>query len=110
MRPCIKISNQSEKITNPGIKNVMRFYRGKNMLCDLLYLEDKEEALKKTIAKKEPVRFNHPATDYAGFVLKSYDRAESLLAKVMENGGKRIEAPKSLSYIKEFKQNQPNIA
>ncbi len=47
MRPCIKISNQSEKITNPGVKNVMRFYRGNNMLCDLLFLEEEEEALKK---------------------------------------------------------------
>jgi nicotinate phosphoribosyltransferase len=107
MRPCIKISNQSEKITNPGVKNVMRFYRGNNMLCDLLFLEEEEEALKNKIVQKEPVRFNHPATDYAGFVLKTYDHAEPLLAKVMENG-KRIEAPKSLSYIKEYKQNQIN--
>jgi nicotinate phosphoribosyltransferase len=107
MRPCIKISNQSEKITNPGVKNVMRFYRGKNMLCDLQYLEEEENALKEKIVKREPVRFNHPATDYAGFVLKTYEYAEPLLAKVMENG-KRIEATKSLSGIREHKQNQIN--
>jgi nicotinate phosphoribosyltransferase len=107
IRPCIKTSNQSEKITNPGVKNVMRFYRGKNMLCDLLYLEEEENALKEKITKIEPVRFNHPSTDYAGFVLKSYEHAEPMLTKVMENG-KRIEEPKSLTNIREYKQNEIN--
>jgi nicotinate phosphoribosyltransferase len=105
--PCIKISNQSEKITNPGVKNVMRFYRGKNMLCDLLYLEEEEAVLRDKIVKREPVRFNHPSTDYAGFVLRSYDYAEPLLSRVMEKG-KRIDTPGSLSDIKVHKQNQIN--
>ncbi|MBN2401639.1 MAG: nicotinate phosphoribosyltransferase [Spirochaetes bacterium] len=104
-RPCIKISNQSEKITNPGVKNVMRFYRGENMLCDLLYLEEEEHALKNKIAKKEPVRFNHPSTDYAGFILRSYDRALPLLARVMKSG-RRINASVDISGIKDYRQSE----
>jgi nicotinate phosphoribosyltransferase len=107
VKPCIKISNQSEKITNPGVKNVMRFYRNNNMLCDLLYLEEEEAGLKEKIVKKEFVKFNHPSADYAGFVVKSYDHAEPLLAKVIENG-KRIEASRSLPDIREYRQMQIN--
>ncbi len=108
IRPCIKISNQSEKITNPGVKNVMRFYRGKNMLCDLLYLEEEEAVLKERIIGKEYIRFNHPSTDYAGFVLKFYDCAEPLLVKVMEKG-KRINGSRSLSEIRDYRQSQVNL-
>ena len=105
IRPCIKISNQTEKITNPGVKNIMRFYRGSNMLCDLLYLEDEEAELQKKIAGKERVMFNHPSTDYAGFVLRNYDYAEPLLFKVMENG-KRLNAASELSSIREHRQKE----
>ena len=105
IRPCIKISNQTEKITNPGVKNIMRFYRGGNMLCDLLYLEDEEAELKNKIAGKEAIRFNHPSTDYAGFVLRNYDRAEPLLASVMENG-RRTNCAAELSSIREHRQKE----
>ncbi len=107
IRPCIKISNQSEKITNPGIKNIMRFYNRGNMICDLIYLEEEEESLIKKIAKKEPIRFNHPATDYAGFTLKTYENAKPLLEKFMESG-KRIVPAAALSGIREYRQSEIN--
>ncbi|MFH0975043.1 MAG: nicotinate phosphoribosyltransferase [Spirochaetota bacterium] len=107
MKPCLKISNQSEKITNPGVKNIMRFYKNGNMLCDLMYLEEEEESLQNMIEKKEPVRFNHPAAEYEGFVLTNYDRAAPLLSKVIEKG-KRINAHAELSGIKEFRQSEIN--
>jgi nicotinate phosphoribosyltransferase len=107
IKPCIKISNQSEKITNPGIKNIMRFYKGNTMLCDLLYLEEEERDLLNKIEKKDPIRFNHPATDYSGFVLKEYDYAKPLLKKVMEKG-KRISAPVPLTEIKKYRQDEIN--
>lgn len=105
MKPCIKISNQSEKITNPGIKNIMRFFRGNSILCDLLYLEEESRELEEKIFKKEPIKFNHPSAEYAGFVLKKYDSARPLLSKVME-GGKRIRDHVPLSQIKEFRHKE----
>lgn len=103
LRPCIKISNQTEKITNPGQKNIMRFYQDGFMLCDLLYLEDEAAELKSVIERGAPIRFNHPATDYAGFTLKTYDHAEPLLEKVMEKG-KRIIPAVPLSEIRAFRK------
>ncbi len=85
--PRIKISNQAEKITNPGVKNIMRFCNEKNqMLADLIYLGEEEAELEKAIARKAPVRFNHPATDYAQFILSDYASARKLLAPVMKDG------------------------
>jgi nicotinate phosphoribosyltransferase len=105
--PCIKISNQSEKITNPGIKNIMRFYNHGIMICDLLYLEEEEETLNKNVSRKESIRFNHPSTDYAGFTLKIYDSAKPLLGKVMVNG-KKLANSAALSDIREFRQAEIN--
>ena len=85
--PCIKISNQAEKMTNPGIKNVMRFYNGSGqMLADLLYLEEEEGELEERASERRPLRFNHPSTDYAHFTLSDYASVKKLLAPVMKDG------------------------
>jgi nicotinate phosphoribosyltransferase len=107
VKPCIKISNQSEKITNPGIKNVMRFFKNNKILCDLLYLDAEEHELMQKIKKKKNIYFNHPSTDYEGFMLRDFDFSEPLLTKVMK-GGKRIYNPVSLIEISEYRQNQMN--
>lgn len=107
VKPCIKISNQSEKITNPGIKNIMRFYKNDNMLADLIYLEEEENKLLSAVQRKSPIKFNHPSTDYAHFVLKDYDNAKPLLAKVMEKG-KRLSQSVYLTEIKDFRQGEIN--
>ncbi|MBN2042159.1 MAG: nicotinate phosphoribosyltransferase [Spirochaetes bacterium] len=107
VRPCIKISNQSEKITNPGIKNVMRFYKNGNMLADLMYLEEEENELISAVRNKAPVKFNHPSTEYEHFVLKDYDRAEPMLTRVMKNG-KRLSESMALSDLKEYRQKEIN--
>ncbi|OHD62702.1 MAG: nicotinate phosphoribosyltransferase [Spirochaetes bacterium RBG_13_51_14] len=104
--PRIKISNQAEKITNPGVKNTMRFYNEKGQaLADLIYLEDEAEDLARMIAQKEPIRFNHPATDYAKFTLKEYSTAAPQLAPVMLKGKIAGDAP-SLQIIKERRQRE----
>ncbi len=85
--PCIKISNQPEKITNPGVKNILRFHNGDGqMLADLLYLEGGKRALLDKTARHSPVRFNHPASEYASFVMKNYSSAEVLLVPVLKDG------------------------
>ncbi len=106
--PSIKISDQSEKITNPGIKNIMRFYddRGE-MLADLLYLEEERDSIVERIRNSEKIRFNHPATEYEGFTMKKYSRADALLAPVMNKG--KISAPlPSLEEIRERREREIN--
>lgn len=85
--PCIKLSNQPEKVTNPGVKNIMRVYgEDGQMKADLLYLEEEADDLLAHIARKKPLRFNHPISDFAGFVMEDYGYAETLLVPVMMNG------------------------
>lgn len=104
--PCIKISNQSGKITDPGIKNVMRFSNGENiMLADLIYLESEEEDLRKMIEKRGPVRFNHPSAEYSHFTMRDYSHTEKLLRQVMKSG-KRMEAIPGLTEIQKYRQKQ----
>lgn len=94
--PCIKLSNQPEKVTNPGVKNIMRVYgEDGQMKADLLYLEEEAEELQAHIAGKKPLRFNHPISDFAGFVMEDYGFAETLLVPVMVKG-KPVEGLPSL--------------
>jgi len=103
LEPCIKISNQSEKITNPGSKNVLRFYdKDGQMLADLIYLESEHDELMARVTGKEPIRFNHPSTNYAMFTMDQYDSALTLLQPVMKNGKITCERPG----LPEIRQNR----
>ncbi len=107
-KPRIKISNQSDKITDPGIKNVMRFFNSENvMLADLIFLESEKEDLQEKVKKREPVRFNHPSTEYSRFTMREYSSIELLLRQVMKNG-KRVEPAPGLSEIKKYREEQIN--
>lgn len=104
--PRIKISNQAEKITNPGVKNIMRFFSDRGqMLADLIYLEDEERELEEAIEGRRPIRFNHPATEYAQFTLEDYSSARRLLAPVMKDGGV-VSAERSLREIQEYRRSE----
>ncbi len=106
--PRIKISNQAEKITNPGVKNIMRFYNDRGqMLADLIYLEDEERELEEAIEGRAPVRFNHPATEYAQFILKDYASARRLLAPVMKDVPAAPQSPHIQDKpVRPFEENQ----
>ncbi len=79
--PVIKISNNPEKITNPGIKQIYRFINGNGMfLADLL--ADSEE-------KIEPGReykFCHPTFEYKHMVVRDYTDIRPLLGLKMKAG------------------------
>jgi nicotinate phosphoribosyltransferase len=90
--PRIKISNQAEKITNP-------------VLADLIFLEEERDSLEKNVARHDPIRFNHPATDYAGFTLGHYSRTKILLEPVMI-GGKILQERESLQALKERRRRE----
>ena len=100
--PCIKISNNPEKITNPGIKNVYRFHDGEGlMLADLVYLEDEAEVIEKLIAERKPLRFNHPSIDYVHFSPADYGTTKTMLKPVIIEG-ERVNGPRMLQEIQEF--------
>lgn len=83
--PTMKVSDNPEKTTNPGIKNVWRLYDSDNMaLADILALEDEK------ISTTENACFYHPAIDYRHFNIKP-DHIENMLVKRLTNG-ERLQA------------------
>ncbi|MBN1153439.1 nicotinate phosphoribosyltransferase [candidate division KSB1 bacterium] len=106
--PCIKITNNPEKMSNPGIKNVMRFFdQYNNMIADLIYLEEEEQKLLSQISAKAKIRFNHPTIEFSFFELTDYAYAIRLLEPVL-SGEKRETAGKSLFDIQRFAIDELN--
>ncbi|MFH0726717.1 MAG: nicotinate phosphoribosyltransferase [Pseudomonadota bacterium] len=94
MQPVMKISNNPEKTTLPGIKNVLRFFNTEGMmLADLLYLEEEEEEILKAIDLYKSIRLHHPAIDSAGFTISGYAHARKLLTPVVQKGARCTDPP-----------------
>lgn len=84
MIPAMKFSDNPEKTTNPGIKNVWRLYDEEGMAkADILTLNDEN------ISLDTQVRYYHPSVDYRQFSFTAAS-AEPLLRKVLSKG-KRTE-------------------
>ncbi len=80
-KPTIKVTNNPEKVSNPGIKQVHRFY-GENdsPIADLLTLEEER------LEPGRPYRFYHPRYSYRSMVIREYGRIEALLSRKMAEG------------------------
>jgi nicotinate phosphoribosyltransferase len=79
--PTIKVSNNPEKVTNPGVKQVWRFTNAEGSpLADLIGLEDEPPA------PGSPIRFHHPMGDYRSFSLRDYADMTPLLSLRMKDG------------------------
>ncbi len=79
--PTIKVSNNPEKVTNPGVKQVWRFVTAEGSpLADLICLEDE------TLETGRPYTFHHPHGDYRSFTLKEYGGMMPLLKRSMAAG------------------------
>ncbi|MDR1785890.1 MAG: nicotinate phosphoribosyltransferase [Spirochaetaceae bacterium] len=86
--PVMKFSDNPEKTTNPGIKEVWRLYdRNNAALADVLALEGEE------ITPGRAEVFFHPAIDYRQVCINPA-RAVPLLKKKL-SGGRRVEPPLS---------------
>ncbi|MCA1754915.1 MAG: nicotinate phosphoribosyltransferase [Spirochaeta sp.] len=82
--PTMKVSDNPSKTTNPGIKQVHRFYgRDDTPIADLVSFEGE------SWTPGEDVSFFHPDTDYRCFRLREWVKAVPLLQPHMK-GGKRI--------------------
>ena len=78
--PVMKFSDNPEKTTNPGIKNVYRLYDENGMACaDILALEDE------VIEPGKEYRYHHPRVDYRQFTFKAA-KVEPLLKLRIKDG------------------------
>lgn len=83
----MKITDNITKTSQPGIKNVMRFYDAKGfILADLIYLEEEQEELLDSIQLHKPIQFFHPFGLLTPWLLNEYEKAEILLNLVMKKG------------------------
>jgi nicotinate phosphoribosyltransferase len=88
----IKFSDNPEKTTNPGIKQVWRVYDTKGLcIADVLTLEDDETP--DLIEKGKHYSFWHPSADYRHFIHTVDGSAEPLLRKRLEKGNIINEEP-----------------
>lgn len=98
--PKIKISENITKITNPGFKNLYRFYdkdSGK-ALADLITLNNEE------IDDSEPIEIFHPVYTWKRKIIENY-RAEKLLVQIYDKG-KLVYDPPALDDIKKRAEQQ----
>lgn len=80
-QPTLKVSNNPDKISDPGIKQVHRFANGLGSpICDLLTLAEER------VEKGKSFRFFHPRYPYHFLDISEYDRIEPLLTLKMEQG------------------------
>lgn len=88
--PKMKISNSYEKTTNPGRKQVYRFFdKSGNALADLITLDEENIEMGKSYT------FYHPFSTQDLFHMKAsqYAAIKLLLEKKMENGKKLASSP-----------------
>jgi len=79
--PTIKVSNNPEKVTNPGIKQVWRFTNAAGSpLADLIGLAD--DAPRPGV----PHQLHHPSGDYRSLVLEEYAGITPLLTLCVKGG------------------------
>jgi nicotinate phosphoribosyltransferase len=95
LRPKIKISQNPVKVTNPGVKKIIRLYNGNDrMMGDLLAQVD--EPLPDGVL----VRAHHPTYDYMKKLYKPPYTATDLMVPIFLNGRQVYELP-SLESIRE---------
>jgi len=93
LQPTMKLSDNPEKTTNPGVKQVWRLFNDDGTAkADVLTLEG--ETIEAGISR----RFYHPSNDYQSFIYTP-SQAHPMLAKKMENG-KQLGKMESLSEIR----------
>jgi nicotinate phosphoribosyltransferase len=93
--PTMKLSDNPEKMSNPGIKQVYRFYDKTGHPCgDLITLEEEN------INPDQTITFYHPMYEYTHITVSHCSRVEPLLEKVMQKG-KRVSPSPSLDELQQ---------
>jgi nicotinate phosphoribosyltransferase len=93
--PKIKISQNPEKVTNPGVKKIVRFYNSRGfMMGDLL--TDLEEP----VPSGKPVVAHHPMYDYMKKTYRPPYEAREIMVPIFKKG-KQVYEPPSLLKVRE---------
>ncbi|HAK45166.1 MAG TPA: nicotinate phosphoribosyltransferase [Spirochaeta sp.] len=96
MMPTIKLSDNPEKSTNPGFKQVFRFYDAHNApLGDLMSFYGDE------IDAEKSHRFNHPMFKYKSYRSTNHNSVKPMLIKRLDGGKICCELPS----IHDIRQN-----
>ncbi|HHT65699.1 MAG: nicotinate phosphoribosyltransferase [Caldicoprobacterales bacterium] len=99
MVPRIKISENPDKITNPGYKKVVRIYNGGGKaIADLIMLEHEQ------IDTKKPLTIFDPVDTWKRMTLRKYSIKE-LLVPIYQNGHRVYESP-GLMEIQAYAMNE----
>jgi nicotinate phosphoribosyltransferase len=101
LSPTIKFSDNPDKTTTPGIKQVWRFRDEQGMaLADAMALDEPSDGSEPDrIVPGERRAFWHPSADYRHFYHTPLTEPEPLLKRRLE-GGKPVEAGPSLEDIR----------
>jgi nicotinate phosphoribosyltransferase len=84
MKPKLKVSDDPEKTTNPGVKKVIRFFDEKNfMRGDVLFFEDE------VLPGDQPIRAFHPMLAHVHKTYPPRYKREEILVPIFQ-GGKRV--------------------
>lgn len=93
--PKMKISENPMKVTNPGVKKIVRFYNGKGRMAGDL-LADVDEPL----PRGETLRVHHPMYDYMKKTIRPPYEVKELLVPVFLNG-RQVYTPPPLAEVRE---------
>ena len=99
--PTMKFSDNPEKTTNPGVKQVWRIINEKKeAIADVMALDDEDNS--DILQKKKRYAFWHPQADYRHFyhTITEESSCEPLLIKRLQNGESLFPSP-SLNEIKQ---------
>jgi nicotinate phosphoribosyltransferase len=103
LQAAIKFSDNPEKTTNPGIKQVRRLCDPDGMyIADVLTLDDENE--NDSIEDGKTYTFWHPSADYRHFSLTVNGSVKPLLKKKIENGVLLVEAETSAVSLVQIKE------
>jgi nicotinate phosphoribosyltransferase len=101
--PKIKISQNPSKVTNPGVKKIIRFFNGNGrMIGDLLAHVDEP------LPKGEAVKAHHPMYDYMKKTYRQPYQAEELMVPIFRNGQQVYEQP-SLEEVRQRATRQIDL-
>jgi nicotinate phosphoribosyltransferase len=93
MQPKLKVSDDPEKTTNPGVKKVVRFYDEKNfMRGDVMFFEDE------ILPQGQPLQVFHPMLSHVHKTYPAHFKREEILVPIFK-GGKLVYQKPTLQEI-----------
>jgi len=88
MRPKLKVSDDPEKTTNPGIKKVFRFYDENQLMRGDVIVGEGE-----SIPERQPVKAFHPMLPHIYKTYPAHFKREEILIPIFQNGQKVYQTP-----------------